>query len=168
MEVKLINSRDHQEMIVQVVESLKQVEDLKVTFITRGGQITSHATSFLRTLSSVFRDLLSSTTILPDQQTFFIIKDFSSRAVNLFLNLLNNQGAIREPLSKAEIEEVVDLAVIFHLKIYDYVTPIKVEFNVKPNLTEIIKTSMKSLGERALQGRGPGGHPQHRRRQDHP
>ena len=155
MEVKLINSKGHQEIIVQAVESLRQLElesDVKVTFITRDGQVSSASTSFLRVLSSLWRDILNSPTLSSDkqQQAFITISEFSSRAVNLFLNLLNNQGAIREPLSKAEIEEVVDLAAIFDVKIYEErdVTPIKVEFNAKPNIIENIKSkSMKSLAD---------------------
>ena len=61
MEVKLINSKGHQEMIVQAVEALRQLEmesEMKVTFITRDGRVTSATTSFLRVLSSLWRDLL--------------------------------------------------------------------------------------------------------------
>ena len=143
-------------MIVQVVESLRQLEDdLKVTFITRDGKVTSPTSSFLRVLSSVFRDLLSSTTTFSssDQQAFFIIKDFFTRAVNLFLNLLNNRGAIREPLTKVEIEEVVEIAAVFNIKIFQDkdvipIKTIKTEINAKPNVVENIKSkSMNSIVE---------------------
>ena len=146
MEVKLINSKDHQKMIVQVLESLRQQEDdVKVTFITRDGRVTSPTTSFLRLLSSVFRDLLSSSTLSSDKQAFIIINDFSTRSVNLFLKLLNNRAALREPLTNKEIDEVVEIAEIFNMKIFKDrdVIPVKTEFSAKPNVIENIKS--KSL-----------------------
>ena len=151
MEVKLINTKDHQTMIAQVVDSLRQLEgDVKVTFITRDGRVSSPTSSLLRLMSSVFRDLLPSSTLSSDQQVFITISDFSSRSVNLFINLLNNQGAIREPLSKAEIDEVVDIAAIFNVIIFKDrdVTPLKVEFNAKPNIIENIKSkSITSIAD---------------------
>ena len=66
------------------------------------------------------------------------------------MNLLNNQGSIREPLTKAEIEEVVELAAIFNMKIIKDrdVIPVKTEFNVKPNVIENIQSkSINSIVE---------------------
>ena len=131
--MKLLNI-DHER---RIIESLQQSESL-VTLLTSDGSVTA-SSGCLRVLSPLIRDILPSISSSDQHKPVITCKDFSSRSVELFMELLNNEGAIREPLTKGEINQIVNIAATFRIDMQDrQVIPIKTEFRTKPNLIENI------------------------------